>query len=126
MAEDKAAKATPPQELRGDALKERAAELNVEGRTEMNADELRDAVARAERETAVPPQDRERQAAAEEDSRKFTKSRYLESSGALLGHPLHVVAAALGDVEDEKEMTVSAASRKINTFLKSEDTTVRE
>lgn len=36
------------QELTGDALKERAAELDIEGRSQMSADELRDAVAAAE------------------------------------------------------------------------------
>lgn len=36
------------EELTGDALKERASELDIEGRSQMNADQLRDAVARAE------------------------------------------------------------------------------
>ncbi len=38
-----------PQELRGEELDKRAAELNVEGRSEMTADEKRDAVAKAEK-----------------------------------------------------------------------------
>jgi hypothetical protein len=37
-------------ELKGDALHERAAELEIEGRSEMSADELRDAIAEAEAE----------------------------------------------------------------------------
>lgn len=35
-------------ELKGDALKERAAELDIEGRSDMKADELRAAIAKAE------------------------------------------------------------------------------
>jgi hypothetical protein len=40
--------ALTPQKLTGDALKQRAADLDIEGRTAMSADELRDAVANAE------------------------------------------------------------------------------
>lgn len=36
-------------ELAGDALKARAAELNIEGRSGMNADQLRQAIAEAEK-----------------------------------------------------------------------------
>lgn len=39
--------------LTGDALKQRAAELEIEGRSQMSADELRDAVAQAERAQAT-------------------------------------------------------------------------
>ena len=38
--------------LRGDALQERARELEIEGRSDMTADELRDAVAKAEAQSA--------------------------------------------------------------------------
>lgn len=41
-----------PEKLTGDALKARAAELDIDGRSEMTADELRKAVAAAERAQA--------------------------------------------------------------------------
>lgn len=41
-----------PEKLTGDALKARAAELDIEGRTDMTADELRKAVAAAEQAQA--------------------------------------------------------------------------
>lgn len=43
---------TEPEDLAGDALKQRAAELGIEGRTKMSADELRAKVAEAENTTA--------------------------------------------------------------------------
>jgi F-type H+-transporting ATPase subunit alpha len=39
---------TPPEELKGEELQERAAELEIEGRSSMSADEKREAVAEAE------------------------------------------------------------------------------
>lgn len=39
-----------PQELAGEELEQRARDLNIKGRTGMNADELREAVEKAEKE----------------------------------------------------------------------------
>jgi hypothetical protein len=41
----------PQTQLTGDALKERAAELDIQGRSSMNADELRAAIEEAERDS---------------------------------------------------------------------------
>jgi hypothetical protein len=48
---------TPGSDLRGDALRDRASELDIEGRSSMTADELRDAIADAEgsHEVVVEP-----------------------------------------------------------------------
>ena len=50
--EDRLLEDSGPEELSGDALKSRARDLNIPGRGSMNADELREAIAKAEEESA--------------------------------------------------------------------------
>lgn len=82
MAEDQ-------EDLKGDALKERAAELDIEGRSSMNADELREAIAESEGnegQTSGSDLASESEATAEEftDPRQHDPN-YFGPSGAATG-----------------------------------------
>lgn len=72
------------QELRGDALHERARELDVQGRSEMSADELRDAVAAAERRAGGPVQVRGEAEAAEKQEAVKSFDVYSEPQRTVL------------------------------------------
>lgn len=108
---------TPPEELKGDALTKRAQELNIEGRSEMGAEDLRDAIAEAERKQREPQNVEEKREGAAHDSRTFTKTRLLVDGPGLLGYPLHEVALGLNDVDDDTELSVADAQKHIAEAL---------
>ena len=68
----------------------------------------------------APPSIEEAQEAAPDDDRSFPKARLVESSGALLGQPSHVVAGALAEEEDDAEISVADAHEKVESFLNRE------
>lgn len=108
---------TPPEELAGEELTKRAAELNIEGRSDMKADQLRDAIAEAERKQREPQSVEEAREGAAHDSRTFTKARLLVDGPGLLGYPLHEVALGLYDVDDDTELSVADAQTHIAEAL---------
>jgi hypothetical protein len=86
-------------------LKERAAELDVEGRSKMDKDELVEAIAVAE---AAP---------AEPDTPRYPRQRFLDESRAFVGTTRPVVAGALATLGGTGDLTVDEVKAAIERFL---------
>jgi hypothetical protein len=111
----------PVEDLAGDALDKRAAELDIEGRSGMSADEKREAIRQAE---AAPPQPEVTPAAPDGSAGPvdtapqgvpYDKATLLARASQLLGVDPVVARGVLRDAEDP--ITVEAARARIETFL---------
>ncbi len=92
-----------PEELEGEALQNRAKQLNIKGRSKMTADDLRAAITEAEE-------------VIERENEPQLVSRLIAESDNFLGCPTHVAAGALREYDAEDELPVADAKLAVRNF----------
>lgn len=106
-------------------LREIAADLDIDGRSNLKKDELVAAIATAQGDAnpGAPAAKEAAEAAKDvepdEEAEEFPVERLVQESQDFLGVPRHVAAGALSGV-NKQNLTVEEADAAVKTFLKAE------